>query len=367
MKKSILSDVFPTEARTVSKFLIASLEQLEAIDQLDETKSKVIEDATTLAQRIKHDYRDNPELQDDMARVLAGLGAADVVVSNESLAGLIGKLSGFWRKRKPDSKHMPDEERSTWRERDEALKKFIMEMDKTYLNQNWMSKQKFVVGDISATDFSGNLELDGKPVKDPEKNIDEHLFRLEMFIEKWFKPVSELAKQVDAIHERTVKAAMAVKGEEGVKIVKAATKELNALPDPLKTKFPKLEGTFLRNAVPKVNDKGHVSVINDPTPKPVETLPALDKESAMKIAKLIKRLCQPGAIPDMPWLKFLDFKDGSAFSDWIYDEDYDAYEAYYWRFYWQGAHQQWTDFVWDLTDVYRICSSLIKWIDRSIK
>ncbi|QTH80504.1 hypothetical protein PA10_00306 [Pseudomonas phage pPa_SNUABM_DT01] len=371
MKSALMQDLLPTDARLAGKTLLASLENIELIDELAEQKARVVEDATTLAMRIGNDYPENPLVHQGMMQMLIGLAGDDVQVSQESgLLGALTKLSGFWSKPKPDPKYIPDEEKSDWSQRDKAIRQFLQEMEKTYLNQSWLGKQKFVEGTVPAKDFSGTFQIDGKPVTDPLANIEQHNKNLSAFIKTWEPQVKKLNDQVQAIHKRTVAATAgaAEDDEEAIAIVRKAVEEFNALPDPL-DKFPTFNSTALGNQIPYVDDKhGWIQVKAKMEVTPSDTLPALDKEGIHKVALLVKEIMTNAKFfPRMEWLPWLDFKGGDRFSNWIYEADYSTYEDYYDRFYWQGARDCWQDGLEYLNPKHKVVTGLIKWMDRSIK
>lgn len=370
---SILGQYMVSDAREAGRNLLASLESIEEMEIEEEKKADAVEEASTLALRIGRDFPENSEMHGSMFKVLEGLGATEGMnVSNEGLLGAVAKLSGFWRKPKPDAKQIPAEDKSTWSQRDGAIREFVKEMEKTYLNSSWVGKQKFVEGTVPAKDFSGAFQLDGKPVTDPLASIEQHKKNMASFVDKWSGVLRGLNDQVQTIHKRTVAATKgaAEDDQSAVDLVKKATAEFDALPDPT-AKLPTYPGTGFANKVPYVDEKFktpcvRVKVKMETTPS--DTLPALDKEGVIKVAQVIKKIVSdPEFFPYMDWISWLDFKDGSTFVDWIYDADNNAYEDYYWRFYWQGPHDIWMSDIYALNNYYNVITGLIKWIDRSIK
>lgn len=375
MKQGILGQYLVSDARQTGRHLIASLEALEELEAQDEKKAGIIEEASTLALRVGRDFPEDSDMHQNMFKVLEGLGATEGMnVSNEGLVELAGKLSGFWRKPKPDTKHMPSDEKGTWSERDKAIRQFIADMEKTYLDAKWLDKQKFVEGTVPAKDFSGNFQIDGKPVTDPLANLEQHKKFIEYIVDHWQPELAALNKQVQALHAKASGTAKALVGkdqeEEAIEEVKKVVAELNALPDPT-AKFPRFTGTAMGNMIPVVNTKfkvGWVKAERKMDVKPDDTLPALDKEGVLKVANLVKTIMSnPNFFKHMPWLEWLDFKGGDWFSNWIYDADNSVYTDYYDRFYYQGACDLWSDEIWVLNNQFRVVISFIKWIDRSVK
>lgn len=371
---SILGQYMVSDARQAGRNLLASLEALEEAEFKDEKKAEAVEEASTLALRVGRDFPEDSDLHANMFKVLEGMGATEGLnVSNEGILDLASKLSGFWRKPKPDVKHMPADDKGTWSERDKAIRQFIQDMEKTYLDSKWLDKQKFVEGTVPAKDFSGNFQIDGKPVTDPLANIEQHRKNVSAFIKSWHPVLKDLDAKVQTIHKKTCAdvAFYAKKDPEAaVKVVWDAVEQLNALPDPTE-KFPTFQSTAMGNMIPVVETKYSVPCVvtaKKMEVTPSDTLPALDKEGVLKVAGFIRDVMKdPKFFEQMPWLNWLDFKDGSGFSHWIYDEDNSAYDEYYGRFYWQGACDCWSDEIWALHNKFRILISLIKWIDRSVK
>lgn len=374
MKHGILGQYMMSDSREVGRNLLASMESIEEMEVGEEKKADAVEEASSLALRIGRDFPEDSDMHASMFKVLEGMGATEGLnASNESLADLATKLSGFWRKPKPDTKHMPSDEKGTWSERDKAIRQFIQDMEKTYLDSKWLDKQKFVEGTVPAKDISGNFQIDGKPVTDPLANIEQHRKNVSAFIKAWHPVLKDLDSKVQAIHKKAINdvAFYAKKDEQAaLDVVRKATAELNDLPDPTE-KFPSFSSTAMGNMIPVVTKKYAVACVvaeKKMEVTPSDTLPALDKEGVLKVATLIRDVMKdPKYFEQMPWLNWLDFKDGSGFSHWIYDVDNSLYDDYYERFYWQGACDVWSDDIWALHNKFRVLISLIKWIDRSVK
>lgn len=374
MHRNLLNQYIESDSRQAARILLASLESIEATETQEDRTRQAVEEATTLADRLARQHPDNVELHQSMVAVLENMGATQGInVSNESLLSIASKLSGFWRKRKPDSKNLPDEEKVSGRDMDRVIREFLTEMEKTYLNPSWVSKQKFVEGSIPAKDFSGKFQIDGKPVTDPLANIEQHRKSMSNFISSWNGVLKALDSQVQAIDKRVTSEAkrLASSDEEAaLNVVRNAIGELNSLPDPLK-KFPSFNGTAMGNLIPYVSNEHKMEYVEVKAKMPVtpsDTLPALDKDGILKVAGVIRdAMKNPDYFPSMPWLSWLDFKDGSWFSHWIYDADYSLYEDYYDLFYFQSACQLWSDGIWDLNNKFGVLVGLIKWMDRSIK
>lgn len=373
MSKHLLRDFMPTDKGAVFSQLSASLEEIWKLDAEEQARTEIVNDLVQLGLKVRRDFPEDQELISAVSDALktANNDLGTDIPSMEGLSDVFGKLSGLFGKKKPDASRIPDEDKSDWKERNKAITEFMKAMEKTYLSQNWLNKQKFVEGPITAKDFSATFQIDGKPVINPVDNIELHRARLGKVMKSWEGTLDKLHSQVRTIHERTVKeTAGATENDiEAVYKVKKATAELNNLPDPTEN-FPTMEGTGMFNMVPVISKKhGEGWVTSEPKMKATatDTIDALDKEGVLKVAKLIKEIVTTDFWPEVKYLKWLDFKDGSAFVDWIYDASYGTYEDYFYRFYWQGANSAWTDGLWKMNRQYQVLSGLIKWIDRSIK
>jgi len=373
MSKNLLRDFLPTDKTATFNQLSASLEEICKQDAEETARLRITDELTQLSLSVRRDFPHDQALLEAISNALkiANVGLDSNIPSMEGLADVFGKLSGLFGKKKPDASRIPDEDKSDWKERNNAIDEFMKAMEKTYLSQSWLNKQKFVEGPVTAKDFSATFQIDGKPVINPVDNIELHRARLGKVMKSWEGTLDKLHSQVRTIHERTVKETAGAKENdiEAVSKVKKATTELNNLPDPTE-KFPTMEGTGMFNMIPMVSKKhGEGWVTSEPKMKATttDTIDALDKEGVYKVAKLIKEIITTDFWPEVKYHKWLDFKDGSAFVDWIYDASYSTYEDYFYRFYWQSANSAWTYGLWKMNRQYQVLSGLIKWIDRSIK
>lgn len=373
MSKHLLHDFLPTDKEAVFKQLCVSLEQVWKLDVEESARTEIVNELVQLGLKVRRDFPEDRDLAEAVSNTLkiASTGLDVNIPSMEGLGDVLGKLSGMFGKKKPDASNIPEEEKSDWKERRKAIADFLKAMEKTYLNQSWLGKQKFVQGPISAKDFSATFQIDGKPVTNPLDNIELHCARVGKVVKAWEGTLDKLHSQVRTIHERVVKETAGAKENDiaAVYKVKKAVAELNDLPDPT-DHFPTMEGTGMFNMIPVISKKygaGWVTTEQKMKATPTDTVEALDKEGVYKVANVIKEIVSTNYWPRVKYLKWLDFKDGSDFVDWIYDASYGTYEDYFYRFYWQGANSAWTDGLWNLNRQYQVLSGLIKWIDRSIK
>ncbi len=295
----------------------------------------------------------------------------DVVEDEEvSMEGFGTMLSGLFKGRKPTS--LPEEQK--WnRQHQEAIAKFLRELEKTYLSTTWLSKQKYVTGSIPASDIAKHFTVKGRIEENPLAGIVLARQSVDRFCKAWRQVLKSTDDKVQAINAR-------VKGETAqlmyddeqaaLELVRDAIKEMEAIPDPVK-KFPLIQGTGLRNMIPYVDDHGDVNVKSSPKADEITTMAALTKEQVFEAAKLVKTLLNDGKWDPSSTLfmglRWLDHSEGSRFSNWIYDADNSLYDDYYDRFYHQTCSQAWTDGLYGMLDQYKLAVALVKLIERSIK
>lgn len=362
-----LNEALPNDARTTFRQLMSSMEDIQEAIQQENRQAALADQALTLTDTIMKECGDNPAMHETMSTLLTQIATDSgvEVVSTEGLGSIFSSLSGFFKTRKPNGE-LPAED-SNYTKRQQAVAKFITELDKTYLNSSWLSKQKFVEGTVNAGDISANFVMDGKLGDKPLDNVDTAKKRVQAFVTKWESIINDLHTKVKAIDARVksqTKGA-SLDDQEAIQKVIDATKEFEALPNPM-DKLPKMEGTSLGNRVYGKDKHGCLDVIVTTPPVSSQTLPALTKEQVTHAATVVKMMLKGDWEPAMKWFSWLDHSDGSDFNDWIYDADNSAYMDYYDRFYHQGPGQEWTYEVEAMFDTYPLAAAMIKWIDRSV-
>lgn len=372
MRHNVLNDALaqalPDDARGTFRSLMSSMEDIQEAAQQETRQANLATQALTLTDTIMKEHGDDSPMHDTMVNLLTQISAGSgvEVVSTEGLGSVFTSLSGFFKTRKPNGE-LPSKD-SDYTKRQQAVAKFIAEMDKTYLSSSWLAKQRFVDGTVNAGDISANFVIDGKLGDKPLANIDTAKKRVQAFITKWESVLNELSTKVTTI-DRRVKAATkgaSLDDKAAIQLVADAVKEFNALPDPM-TKLPKLEGTSLGNKVFDKDKYGQLDVVVSTPATSSQTLPALSKEEVLECATLVKMMLKNDWEPELKYFPWLDHSDGSAFNDWIYDADYSVYDEYYDRFYHQSAGQAWTYATNYMFDMYQLAGAMIKWIDRSVK
>lgn len=372
MRYNVLNDALaqalPDDARGTFRSLMSSMEDIQEAAQQETRQANLATQALTLTDTIMKEHGDDSPMHDTMVNLLTQISAGSgvEVVSTEGLGSVFTSLSGFFKTRKPNGE-LPSKD-SDYTKRQQAVAKFIAEMDKTYLSSSWLAKQRFVDGTVNAGDISANFVIDGKLGDKPLANIDTAKKRVQAFITKWESVLNELSTKVTTI-DRRVKAATkgaSLDDKAAIQLVADAVKEFNALPDPM-TKLPKLEGTSLGNKVFDKDKYGQLDVVVSTPATSSQTLPALSKEEVLECATLVKMMLKNDWEPELKYFPWLDHSDGSAFNDWIYDADYSVYDEYYDRFYHQSAGQAWTYATNYMFDMYQLAGAMIKWIDRSVK
>lgn len=362
-----LEHALPTDARSTFKQLMSSMEDIQEAIQQENRQAALADQALTLTDTIMKECGSNPAMHETMSTLLTQIATDSgvEVVSTEGLGSIFSSLSGFFKTRKPNGE-LPSED-GNYQKRQQAIAKFIVELDKTYLNSSWLSKQKFVEGTIKAGDISANFVIDGKLGDHPLDNVDTAKKRVQAFIRKWEPLVKEIHTKVKAIDARVqsqTKGA-ALDDEAAIQKVRDAIKEFEALPNPIE-KLPKMEGTSLGNKTYGKDKHNCLAVVVTTPPTSSPTLPALNKEQVMHAAGIVKMMLKGDWEVGMEWFSWLDHSDGSAFNHWIYDADNDAYMDYYHRFYHQGPDEEWVWAVECIFDTYPLAAAMLKWIDRSV-
>lgn len=362
-----LENALPNEPRSAFHCLMSSLEDIKQAAHEEAKHASIVDKALQLSDTVLKGCSSQTSIHASLEQLLMQVAnvTGATVVSTEGLSGVISSLSGFFKKRKPNG-DLPSED-SDYQKRKQAVAKFISEMDKTYLSSSWLNKQKFVTTPVKAGDISTHFVIDGQLGNTPLKNVDIAKHRVQTFVGKWETVISDLHNKVKAIDTR-IKAqtkGAALDDKEAIQKVHTSIKELNALPDPM-DKLPRLEGTSLGNKIFSVDKHGFLEIVVKAHPENISTLPAMTKEDVMHAAALVKMMLKDDWAPEMKWYDWLDHSDGSDFSHWIYDADYDAYEEYYGKFHHQRANEKWTDGTHDMFDVYPLATAIIKWIDRSV-
>lgn len=363
-----LAQALPNEKRATLAEMLASLESIESADRADARQASVVGQAVSLSNTLMKLSPDDTVLHEHLGGVLTqlGKGTGVEVVSTEGLTGILSSLSGFFKTRKPNGE-LPSRT-GDYRKREAEAAKFFAELDKTYLNSTWLSKQTFITDPVKAGDISTHFVIDGALGNKPFDNIETAKKRVQDFISKWEPVLKDLNGKVKSIDQR-VKAetkGAALDDEAAIQKVAAAVKEFATLPDPM-NKLPKMQGTGLGNLVLMKGKDGDLVATATTAPTSAATLPPLSKEEVMVAAKYIKQILKFEFDPEMERFGWLDHSDGSAFNDWIYDADYDVYSDYYDLFYHQTADQLWVEAVDQMFSTYPLASALLNWIDRSIK
>lgn len=286
-------------------------------------------------------------------------------ISAEGLSEILSKAGALFKTRKPDP-NLPGESED-YRKRQQAVSKFIAEMNKTYLNNTWLGKQKFSDGEIKAGDISSYFVIDGKLGDKPLDNMDLAKDRVKSFISKWEGIINTVHGKVKAI-DSAVKAktkGAAINDATALKIVSDAVEEFNAIQDPMK-QFPQMTGTSLGNKVYSKVKENWLEVTVTKQPENYPTLPALNKEQVYHAATIVKALLNGDWAPTIKWFSWLDHSDGHEFNDWLSDSDESLYMKYYSRFDHHGAGERWTYSIEGMFDEYPLAIALLKWIDRSV-
>lgn len=300
----------------------------------------------------------------------------ETVISQEGLGSLITSMKNTLTGRDKhgvkgsDAKpgEMAKAEKAWSNEAREQLKKLKEAVTKFYLNDNWISKQTLVTGEISGTEIAPALNFNGELGKDPLDNVNKGIGWATKWSSQWLGIVGDVANKVKSINDAT--HSVFKQGSDEVTLeaqVKMAIKQFNAISDPI-NKFPKPQGCGLGNIAPVVEDvkaRGVdkwviTAVVKSPKEGNVQ---ALTKDQIKEAGSLIIKLIE--GIEISKWFSWLDHSDGSKLNAW-FDKHDDLFWEYYDRFDHHAADEIWVNVCDQLINEYAVIQALEKWIDRSI-
>lgn len=369
MKHSLLKELMPSDKTKVVRDLEASLEAIWKMDAEERARTEISNDLVQLGLKVRRDFPEDHPLAKAIndALQVASIGLDSNIPSMEGLKDIFFKIPFLGKRRKPSAEDIDPSEGAEYSKRYKAIKQFVAELDKTYLNKSWVSKQKFVTEPVNASDIGKNFEIDGKEPKDPLKNFETVQHRITKFIHDWEPHYLNLSNEVIRIHKALLKdtAGAAVGDVAKLALVKKAIAEMNALSSPL-AKLPKFEGTSFANMTIK-GEGDEVSAVQTSKPNGVDTLDPLDEHSIIAAATLVKQIMTYVFFSEPEFGHWLDFETDSSFSNWLQDSDESLYFKYYDRYDVRDAPVRYIYAIYDLTNDTTLAASLIRWIDRSIK
>lgn len=369
----------------------------EALDELvakPQREDQVLQEAVELTESITSLHSDNFEIKAAAGELVKQLIIAQGVpeetvtsVSQEGIGELITRVKNALAGRDKHGVNKSDKkpgqkiddthvDKSYTDGSKTAYAELVKNLDKYYLNDNWLNGQEFVTGEVNAKDFSDYFVIDNTAY-DPFTGSEKARDFIRGFISKYIPLVKGLADAVEATDKRVRKATAgaAQDDKEAIQLVKDAIVEMRSFTDPL-TKIPAVQGTSLGNAIPSIKTQGKTQYLgheikSDTKGKGHANLPALDKEGVKKAAAMIKQLLSwkdnEQYFPNTPSYNWLDHSDGSNFNEWLNEADDDVFMEYYAHYDYHGGSQVWIEGIWYLVDENRIASALERWIDRSIK
>jgi hypothetical protein len=242
-------------------------------------------------------------------------------------------------------------------------------------NKSWLAKQSFA-DSVSSNGIAQPLSVNGKFVDSMAglKTAVAHYIQVE---QTTYDTMSKMDSEVQAVHEKYSALIMtAIKAGDHDKVTKL-TEEACAAFKAIKIPFAKM--------APLVLLGGDVSTAQD-TPKNHRGLPVAvsSKEVPVKVGPAIKALTPKeieeavGIVRELlgvgkkvdsrKYLRWLDFEDGSDFSDAIYDFSNNDYMKYYEMWYFQHVDG---DIGWSLPGLSSLVTdttvALLHWMDRSVK
>ncbi len=189
------------------------------------------------------------------------------------------------RSKKPGMQHSNEDNLRT-KEADAARAKVKGFLESHYLNDRWLSNQKFVTGDVSGT-YSKAFSLEGKN-DDPFGNIEKADKNLGKVLYVWNGIVDSLSENIlDHDEDVAIEASKIETKEPTTALWKKAVVDLQHIIDDVPwNKFP--NKTMLTGNVSLVLKDNKITHVVEPTLKDRDTLPALGKDGVKKAAQLIK-------------------------------------------------------------------------------
>ena len=363
--KNYLLNALPSDARQTFNTLMTSFEDIQEEVREDQRRQVLAHQLSTLETSVRRRYTESPEIRDTVATLVEQIAQQEGVemVSTEGLGGLISGLFGGQKR----PKGIP--ERQTWTAEHRAkIAKFLAELDKTYLNDGWLKKQKLVEGKVPAKDISIFFTVNNAGQDKPLYTMLVGYDSAEKFCRAWGQVLGGVDREVQAIKNRAYSGVKGKSDEEAFKIVEKAIEDFKAIKSPI-DKLPKLATTGTRNMT-ITSAKGYIESVEDPVTQPVAEMPAASLEDIRKAAGIIRDILKDkkyNPVHDLYKFSWLDFEDGSQFSDWIHEANESLYDDFYDRFYFQNEPYEWIVGLYELFDPYKQAVALIKWIDRSIK
>lgn len=235
---------------------------------------------------------------------------------------------------------------------------------KTLGNESWLSSRDFVEGEISAAGILDLLQLDGKI--DPTNVLGQLTKQVESirWWEQWLPDLIKWEKTITETLAKTEEEINAAKDDaEVIRLAKAATKALAAIPKPsstfLKYAKPTIEGA------PAVNKGGYPDFKAYP-PTGIEKMPALTASDLKTVARWVVDMVEDKDHFSNLSKKFNRYP-GCDFEDWVM-KIRDADEDVYMDFMDQAYHQSLWDYTWEPWSLnWNITNALLKWVARSVK
>lgn len=250
----------------------------------------------------------------------------------------------------------------------------VTEYVKKYFgNTQWANDQKYNLT-VPAGKFVQALSVDGKFVNTLSalKSSITTFKTLEGNCRSQLKTMDDKVQAIYNKYSGQILAAVKKDDKDQVtRLTQAAVKEFEAIPIPFKAgqKFSWLGG---EQAVVEANTGRHKLGIDVSSNTIKVTAPAtvkaLTASEVVEAAQLVNDLISYGqAMEKRPYLRWLDFEDGSAFSHAIHEYSESDYDDFYERWYFQNVG----DIEYGLPDargmVHATIIALLTWMDGSIK
>lgn len=291
--------------------------------------------------------------------------------SAESFSQMMSNLKKmvFGASREDKKKHLPTK---SWMSAKE-IKALLEYIDDYFGNDSWLSKQQFNV-DVPSNGIIQALSYDGKfTTTNPMSAISSHLNDYKSKVAKYAAQLKEMDGAVQRVYGKYEKpiilAAKYDQHDKFEELIREAIKAYEEIPVPMM----KMSPVKLIGSVEVYADKDEKSMFGgnierkETDVKSPGRIAALDRNGFIAAVKLI-RDCLKMREDSKLYQSWLDFEDGSEFSDVIHEYDEPLYMDYYDQYYHQTVGQAIVDEFPDPTYVAGdVILALMAWMDRSIK
>lgn len=243
---------------------------------------------------------------------------------------------------------------------DKKQKDIIEILEKSFLNDSWLNKQKFSGGTVNATEISKYLFKDGLYKDQFLQDIKNHLQEVKNFIKNNIQTAKDYDKFIQEKDEEL--RSNFTEDESFLKIVEKVNNQIST-----KEKNIKLKGSLDESKLLyPISITGNFVKANSSSSSKTKVLPKLNKEQVKDAANLVIKLFN-----DSDWMPIgTDHSDGSDFNTKGAFYDSAEYHLYYELTYSQSVDSLLQNFysTWYYFSNYqKTIKALLTWIEESVK